>query len=168
MRVGSKTSIVSAVSLTLLGAVLMIRGVAVAAQTHAPVFVHVAPSQPVTAAGGSSTTIVLKLTIDKGYHLQGNNAKDPYIPTTAAVRAPSGITVGKIAYSPSVKKAFSGETLPVYENLVVIRIPITIGRAVKAGDLKLPVTINYQGCNDKSCFAPTTLTTNVAVKVAAK
>ena len=152
-------------ALVLVAATLAIRGTVVTAQPSPPEFVHVAPLKDIKAALGGTATIVLKITIDKGYHLQGNNAKDPYIPTTATITAPAGITIGKIVYPPSVKKEFTGETLPVYESKIEIKIPITIAKSVKPGDLKLPITVNYQGCNDKSCYPPTKLSTTAPLTV---
>ncbi len=130
-----------------------------------PSFVHAAATAP-TAAPGAPVTVSLALTIEKGYHLQGNNAKDPYVPTTVTVGSVPGVTAGKIVYPPSIKKEFTGEVLPVYEGKVVIKVALTLAKSVKPGSLKVPLTVNYQGCNTQSCYPPTKLATTAVVTVA--
>lgn len=134
------------------------------AQPATPVFVH-ATSAPVTVAPGATATVVLKINIDKDYHLQGNNAKDPYVPTTVTLTAPTGVTIGKIVYPPSIRKQFSGETLPIYEGAATIKITMTVGAKVKPGTINIPVAINYQGCNNTSCYPPTKMTAAVTITV---
>ena len=129
-----------------------------------PTFVHAAAASP-AAKRGTSVTVSLTLNVDKGYHLQGNNAKDPYVPTTVTVGAAPGVTAGKIIYPPAIKKEFTGEVLPVYEGKIVIKVPLTFAKSVKAGTVKVPLTVNYQGCNTQSCYPPTKLSTTASVVV---
>lgn len=155
-------------ALVALGSGLLVWSGHVAAQPSAPAFVHITAA-PITVLKNvhpaRAMTAVIKIVIDKGYHLQGNNAKDPYIPTTATVDVPAGITIGKIVYPPSIRKEFSGETLPVYESKVDIKIPITVAGTVKTGKLTLPVTIKYQGCNSTACYPPSHIATTITVNV---
>ena len=169
MQMGSKAAMKALTSLGVMGAIVALRGIAGAGQPQIPVFVHVAAPATVVVHRNVNpikpATVSIKVTIDKGYHLQGNNAKDPYIPTTATVQAPEGVIIGKIVYPPSVKKEFSGETIPVYESKVEIKIPISLSSKVKVGELKVPVTINYHGCNSTSCYPPSKISTTINVKV---
>jgi len=153
--------------LALLGSALVAHSRVAMAQPGLPVFVHVATAAPVTIAAGATGMVTIKITIDKGYHVQGNNAKAPYVPTVATVAATGGVTAGKIAYPPSVKKEFTGETLPVYENKVDIKIPLSVAANAKKGSVNVPVSIGYQGCNTTSCYPPGKLATTVTVKIVA-
>jgi DsbC/DsbD-like thiol-disulfide interchange protein len=130
----------------------------------APVFVHASAAAP-AAKRGTAVTVTLALTIDKGYHLQGNNAKDPYVPTTVTVGSAPGVTAGKIIYPPAIKKEFTGEVLPVYEGKVLIKVPLTLAKTLKAGTVKVPLTVNYQGCNTQSCYPPSKLSTTASIAV---
>lgn len=132
-----------------------------------PVFVHVAATSPKSAAPGTPFTLVVTVTIDKDYHIQGNNAKDPYIPTVVTIGPVKGVTIGKIVYPPAVKKEFSGELLPVYEKKVEIKATLTADKGVKPGKITLPVSVKYQGCNDKVCYPPSTLKAEATVEVTA-
>ncbi len=148
------------------GAALVVSALAIAAlspsirsvaQPRQPAFVHAAPVNPVTVEKGKTTVVTLKITIDKGYHLQGANAKDPYVPTSVTATLPPGVSLGKISYPPSVKKEFTGETLPVYETKIDIKVPLIGGDSMSPGKSSIHFVVNYQGCNTTSCYPPTKL-----------
>ena len=137
-------------------------------QPASPKFLTVSSAPPKTTSAGKAFTIVVTLAIDDKYHLQGHDAKDPYIPTVVTLGQTKGFKPGKVVYPASVVKEFSGEKLPVYMNKVEIKIPVTPDATVKPGKYTLPVTVSYQGCNEKACYPPDKATTQVSVTVTAK
>ncbi len=148
--------------------VLGMTGVRTNAQPRAPKYVAVTATPPKSAPVGKPFTIAVTVNIEDRYHLQGHDAKDPYIPTVATVGQTKGFKPGKVVYPASVVKEFSGDKIPVYENKIQIKIPVTPDATVKPGKYTLPVTISYQGCNEKSCYPPDKTTVQVTVNVTAK
>ena len=148
--------------------VLSLAGMHSQAQPKGPKYLTVEATPPKMAPVGKPLTILVVLTIADKYHLQGHDAKDPYIPTVVTVGQTKGFKPGKTVYPASVVKEFTGEKLPVYEKKILIKVPVTPDATVKPGKYTLPITVSYQGCNEQSCYPPTKTTVQVDVNVTAK
>ncbi|HLK61586.1 MAG TPA: protein-disulfide reductase DsbD domain-containing protein [Chthonomonadaceae bacterium] len=138
------------------------------AQPNSPKFLTVEATPPKSAPIGKQLTITVALTIADQYHLQGHDAKDPYIPTVVTVGQTKGFKPGKVVYPASVIQAFSGEKIPVYVKTIQIKVPVTPDATMKPGKYTLPVTVSYQGCNQQSCYPPDKTTVQVTVNLTAK
>ena len=108
---------------------------------------------PDKAAAGKPFDLVVSIEVQPGYHIQANNAKDPYIPTKVTVTAPEGFKVGAPVFPESKLIESFGEKLLVFEGKISLKIPITPPAAAK-GSQELGVKINYQACNDTACDPP--------------
>ncbi len=123
----------------------------------------------VTAAKSVATTphkpftLDISLTIEKPYHIQANPPKQDYVATVVQVGPVPGLQVGKITYPAATQAQIGGETIPVYEGTVSVKAQIV---AAHAGIYKVPITVKYQACNDKFCYPPTSVKTDVLLTVA--
>jgi hypothetical protein len=136
------------------------------AQLGAPRFVKIAPSTPKTVHTGKPFTISVAVTVDSPYHIQGNPSKEGYIATELEVGPAKGFKVDKVVYPKAMETSFSGERLPVYEGKVVMKTEVTADKTTRPGKYVLPITLNYQGCDEQKCFPPTTVSAKATVTVA--
>ena len=126
-------------------------------------------SGPASASAGKKFNLQLLLDIEKGYHIQSDKPKEPYLPTKVKVTAPSGFTVGTPVFPSSKSLEFAGETLSVFEGKVTVEVPITPSSKA-SGKQKFTVKVDYQACDDKACLPPADTTAEGVVnfKAAAK
>lgn len=122
---------------------------------------------PKSVNAGKSFTVKVNLQITEQYHLQSNKPVDPYVPTILEVGEVKGFKVGKIVYPAGKEMDVAGEKLSVYEGKVELTVPVFTSNSLKPGKYTLPMTLKYQGCNDKSCFPPAKETLQVKVDVLA-
>ncbi len=122
------------------------------------------------ARSGTDTRVALQVTLPDGYHVQSDKPRDPnLIPTVLTVDVPEGVTVAEIVYPPTVETKLVGvnEPLAVFERTFAIGVRLHVANTVAPGELKLPVQLRYQACNDTTCFAPTTATAEWILHVVA-
>jgi Carboxypeptidase regulatory-like domain/Thiol:disulfide interchange protein DsbD, N-terminal len=96
--------------------------------------------------------------IPAGYHVNANRPLGKYaIATTLKIEAPSGVTVGPIAFPRAIVrkiKAGGNEPLAVYEGRAIMRFNVTVPANYGGGELTLKARLRYQSCNDEVCFPP--------------
>ena len=118
---------------------------------------------------GSTVRVALQVSLPDGYHVQSNKPKDPnLIPTALTVDAPAGVAVAEIVFPPSVDLKQEGipEPLNVLEQHFTIGVLLNLSGNLALGDVVVPARLRYQACNDKMCFAPTTVATQWTLSVA--
>lgn len=113
------------------------------------------------------SAVIIRLEMAPGLHVYGEPLPEGFIPTTVQVQA-EGARIGPPRYPKTKSLAFPalGVTLPVWEGVGEIRVPITLGRVEKnAGPLPVAVEVRYQACSDRLCYPPKTarLTLNAPV-----
>ncbi|MGC8668036.1 MAG: cytochrome c biogenesis protein CcdA [Chthonomonadales bacterium] len=111
---------------------------------------------------GAPFTLVVRLNIAEGYHIQAANAKEPYIPTKVDVTAPPEFRIGAPVYPAPAQAEVAGERIPVFEGQAPVRIAVTPPKDAR-GRVRLKVAIRYQACNAQSCFPPATADTETEV-----
>jgi thiol:disulfide interchange protein DsbD len=119
---------------------------------------------PDKAVAGKSFDLVVSIDIQPGYHIQANNAKDPYIPTKVTVTAPEGFKIGTPVYPESKLIDSFGEKLLVFEGKISVKVPITPPATAK-GSQEMGVKIAYQACNDTACDPPADTTAFAEVTI---
>ena len=119
------------------------------------------PPAPARQAAGSGVrplarlpkprALVVRLSIDQGWHVNANPASLPFlIPTT--VELSNGVQMERIQYPPGIafQPAFSDETLSVYEGRVAVR-----ATPPAEFDATSPsVAVRYQACDHQRCLPP--------------
>jgi hypothetical protein len=141
---------------------------ALAAQTLAPApsaVQHVAATPGADAGhapAGATINLWVDVTPKPSIHVYAPGAKDYQI-VTLVMTPQRGLTFGKASYPAGTPMAFPGtaERVPVYQKMFRITQPVTLARTVGAGQtpekLSLAGAVNYQACDDRVCFPPTSL-----------
>src|SRR2546428_6207981 len=79
---------------------------------------------PAQAAAGKPFDLVVTVEVQQGYHIQANTAKDPYIPTSISVTAPTGFKTGSPVFPAAKVEEFFGEKLKVFDGKITVKVPI--------------------------------------------
>lgn len=115
------------------------------------------------------TTLHVRLEVATGLHVYATPLPDGFLPTTVTVRPVQGLRIGAPVYPRTTPRRFEAlkVTLPVYEGVVEVRIPITrqasldrlASSRARLGftgqtSVDVPVVVNYQACSDTICYRP--------------
>jgi DsbC/DsbD-like thiol-disulfide interchange protein len=123
---------------------------------------------PVTRGANFQLAVVLK--IRNGFHVNAREASEDYlIPTELRVEAPSGFKAGAVSYPKGELHtfAFSKKPLNVYQDNVILRVPVTTSANAPLGTQHIPLKVRYQACSQEICLPPVTLDMDAAVNIAA-
>jgi len=106
---------------------------------------------------GDKVRLALKVALPEGLHTQSDKPRDPtVIPTVMTINAPVGVTVDEIVFPPSTEFKVAGlAPLDVFEHHFAIGAQVTLAPALLAGDLVVPVRLQYQACDANLCYPPT-------------
>jgi DsbC/DsbD-like thiol-disulfide interchange protein len=130
-------------------------------------FVKAAAAE-VQIPAGESAEAVVRVTIQKGYHINANPATDSYLRATELALQPGdGVSVGFITYpSPITKKfSFSQKPLAVYESEAAIKVMLKAAGSAPKGLHSFAAKLSVQACDDQVCYAPGTIDLSVPVTV---
>lgn len=118
---------------------------------------------------GKPFQILVTLDIKHPYHVNANPASEKFlIPTSVAMEPVPGVTFAPPQYPKGLQREFAftlGKKIAVYEGKTVIRITATPAKSLKPGELTLRGKVNYQACDDKSCYPPGDLPFTLKLKV---
>lgn len=123
---------------------------------------------PVAIQAGSTATVPVTLTIAPTWHINANPPSPDYmIPTQLAASGSGGVSVGAPIYpaARSLKVGFDENPLAVYDQQVVIRLPVTAAKTAVNGARVLKGTLTFQSCNDQVCLAPASVPFEIALAV---
>jgi DsbC/DsbD-like thiol-disulfide interchange protein len=109
---------------------------------------------PVAIRAGGTATVPVTLAIAPTWHINANPPSPDYmIPTKLAASGSGGVSVGSPVYpaARSLKVGFDENPLAVYDQQVVIRLPVTAAKTAVNGAHVLKGTLTFQSCNDQVC-----------------
>jgi DsbC/DsbD-like thiol-disulfide interchange protein len=121
-------------------------------------------------ARGQSFQLAVVLKIRLGFHINARPASDEYlIPTDLRVELPAGFQSGEVTYPKAKLRsfAFAKKQLSVYEDTVILRMPLTALADAPLGALHIPLKVRYQACSSEICLPPVTRDVDAAVHVVA-
>jgi thioredoxin:protein disulfide reductase len=125
--------------------------------------------EPVGRGGSFQLAVVLK--IRPGFHINARKPSAEYlIPTDLRANLPAGFkSVGEVCYPQGELKtfAFSKTPLNVYQDKVVLRVPLAALSDAPLGAQHIPLKLRYQACSNEVCLPPATLEVDAPVTVAA-
>jgi hypothetical protein len=125
--------------------------------------------EPVARGGSFQLAIVLK--IRNGFHINARKPSADYlIPTDLRANLPAGFKpAGEISYPKGELRtfAFTKTPLNVYEDKVVLRVPLAAQSDAPLGVQHIPLKLRYQACSNEVCLPPVTLDVDAPVTVAA-
>jgi hypothetical protein len=118
---------------------------------------------------GSSFQIALVMKIRPGFHVNAREKSEDYlIATDLRAVLPSGFTSGDVSYPKGKLEQFSFSKTPlnVYQDTVILRMPVTALPAAPLGEQHIPLKLRYQACSNELCLPPVTLTLDATLNVA--
>jgi hypothetical protein len=122
------------------------------------------------AARGSSFQIAVVMKIRPGFHVNAREKSEDYlIATDLKAALPAGFSAGEVSYPKGKleKFAFSKIPLNVYQDTVILRMPVTVQAEAPLGEQHIPLKLRYQACSSELCLPPVTLTLDATLNVAA-
>lgn len=118
-------------------------------------------------SASDSVKIALKLTIKDKFHINSYEVNDPtLIKTTISVSSSKFKQLN--TYFPEHEKLkfeFSENELNVYEKDIIVGLTFVSENNIENGTYEIPLTINYQACDDKVCYPPKSVTENIKVQI---
>jgi len=129
------------------------------------VFASLAP-----AGRGSSFQIAVVMKIRPGFHVNAREKSEDYLIATDLKAAfPAGFSGGQVSYPKGKleKFAFSKIPLNVYQDTVILRMPVTALASAPLGEQHIPLKLRYQACSTELCLPPVTLTLDATLNVVA-
>jgi hypothetical protein len=124
--------------------------------------------EPVARGGSFQIAVVLK--IRPGFHINARKPSADYmIPTDLRADLPAAFkSAGEISYPKGELRtfAFTKTPLNVYQDKVILRVPLTAQPDAPLGQQHIPLKLRYQACNNEVCLPPVTLDVDAPVTVA--
>ena len=122
------------------------------------------------AGRGSSFQIAVVMKIRTGFHVNAREKSEEYlIATDLKADLPSGFSSGEVSYPKGKleKFAFSKTPLNVYQDTVILRMPVTALASAPLGEQHIPLKLRYQACSTEICLPPVTVPLDATVNIAA-
>jgi hypothetical protein len=118
----------------------------------------------------SSFQIAVVMKIRSGFHVNAREKSEEYlIATDLTSTVPAGFSSGDVVYPKGKLENFSFSKTPlnVYQDTVVLRLPITALANAPLGEQHIPLKLRYQACSNELCLPPVTLPLEAQINVAA-
>ena len=148
---------------------VLIGGAATQAQLMGPPPAEVTPLLAAEGVqAGTTVRAAIRVRLPEGLHTNANKPRDPLlIPIVLTVDAPTGVSVEEVVYPEPTDLAQQGvdELLAVYEQEFLIGVVLTTASDVPLGALVVPSSLRYQACDERVCYAPTTVATGWTLEV---
>ena len=123
----------------------------------------------VSLAAGKTAQVEIRFRVNPGYHVNSHNpGSELLIPTTLDFKPLDKIKAGKIVYPAGEEFALEfspKEKLNVYTGDVVTEVPVIVAKDAAVGTYSLKGELQYQACNNNSCFPPKNLPVEITVIV---
>jgi thiol:disulfide interchange protein DsbD len=116
----------------------------------------------------STGHVAVTAEIAEGWHINSDKPRDEFlIPTVLEVTAPEGIEIEQILYpEPFLERlAISEGLMSLYHGRVTFGARLRIASSTPPGSYTITATLSYQGCNNMTCIAPASVSTEVAIVV---
>ncbi|HYL83040.1 MAG TPA: protein-disulfide reductase DsbD domain-containing protein [Candidatus Angelobacter sp.] len=121
------------------------------------------------AARGSSFQIAVVMKIRSGFHVNAREKSKEYlIATDLKAELPAGFSSGEVAYPKGKLETFtfSKEPLNVYQDTVILRMPVTALANARLGEQHVALKLRYQACSTELCLPPVTVPLDAIVNIA--
>lgn len=128
--------------------------------------VSISKMKPLALKAGKAAEALVKIRIEKGFHIQANPASPRMIPTTLKLEPVAGITLGEPVYpkGESFRLKSLGMEALVYHDAVEVKVPLTVS-AEAAGKKTMKGKLRFQACNETFCFMPANLPVGIPVTI---
>ena len=137
--------------------------------------VRVSTAWPVDAARpGDLVALAIVVDIDDGFHINPDPAQtvavgdfEPYPSDVRILEAAAGLTLEAVRFPKPhpIQADYADGDLMVYEGQTVFYLPIKVGEEVPPGSQRLKLEVEYQACDEFTCFIPNTVVLEAALPV---
>ena len=104
----------------------------------------------ITLSAAESSTIFVKLQMDRGWHVNSNDPGNEYTVPLSFTSIDDNLSV-EITWPESVQMVSAGERVSVFGDVVTIPIKLTASSEAKG---KMTIMARWQSCNEDTCLAP--------------
>lgn len=119
-----------------------------------------------SARPGETYPAAVVIEMEPGWHI---NSATPYqdwlIPLELMIDTVPGLTPGNIIYPPGSDFLLADETMSVLSGKTIVYYQIAVAPDAPQRDIRLPVKIAYQPCDDKKCLQPAEMEVDLLVTV---
>lgn len=155
-----------------LACALFVAGAAVLRAQGTPSRAEVTPVvEQSLAAAGSEIRAALRVRLPEGYHTNSNKPREAnLIPLTVRFGPlPAGIGVKEVVFPDAIDLVQQGASQPlsVFDGAFSIGTVMTIAADAAPGEIRVPVEMRYQACNETMCFIPVRISTSWTLVVGA-
>jgi thiol:disulfide interchange protein DsbD len=171
-RTIGRRAVATAAALVAISLVLLVAPVPAAQimrQDRASLTAGAIAAEPLVRGQIVRAAVALEVAMD--LHVNANPPTYDYlIPVTISIEGQEGITLARSFYPEAehVEFPYADEPLAVYEGTVVIGMELEIAADAPLGDHTIELSVRYQACNDRSCFAPANASLTLPVTVASE
>jgi len=123
---------------------------------------------------GSNVPIAVRLTMEKGWHVQAHNPSSDRLSATRFQLDAKGPFELATPIYPKPQKIELDATLKLGNELLVYGGEVLMGGLLKvaseatAGSIRIPIMVEFQACNEKNCLLPEKVLLEVEVEVVEK
>ena len=125
-------------------------------------------AEPAEIARNQTSDVSVKLSIQKGFHVNANPPTFAYLKATELEFPQSPeLSVSFIVYPDPITKsfAFAEKPLAVYEGDTTLKVKLKADKSAKVGTQNLSGKLRVQACDDQVCYAPGTLDVNLPLTI---
>ncbi|MCL4550365.1 MAG: protein-disulfide reductase DsbD [Bacteroidetes bacterium] len=119
------------------------------------------------AARNSLLKVALKVSVEKGWHINSNKPHEDFLIPTKVVSTDKKFPLAKVEFpkAEDLTLGFSDKPVSVFEGDIVINLLINIDKEISPGSYKIPIKVEYQSCNNQTCMPPTSVSDSFEITV---
>jgi hypothetical protein len=149
---------------------LYVAAVAQIGSPHTPKsYVSTEPAPTVSVVPGKAAQVEVHFRVNRGYHVNSHTPNSELlIPTNLEFKPLDKIKAGNIVYPTGEQFALDyapKEKINVYTGDITTKVPVIAAKDAVAGSYSLKGELQYQACNNSSCFPPRSLPVEITVVV---
>lgn len=154
---------------------LMVAILVAAATAHAQDKVRVSTAWPADGARpGDLVALAIVVDIDDGFHINPDPAQvvvvgdfEPYPTDVRILEAAGGLTIEAVRFPKPhpIQADYADGDLMVFEGRTVFYLPIKVGEEVDPGPQRLKLEVEYQACDEYTCFIPKTVVMETSLPI---
>ena len=118
---------------------------------------------------GKTAQVEMRFRVNPGYHVNSHTPNSELlIPTNLEFKPLDKIKAGTITYPKGEQFALDyapREKISVYTGDITTEVPVVVAKDAAAGTYSLKGELQYQACNNSSCFPPRSLPVEITVVV---
>ena len=119
------------------------------------------------AARNSLLKVALKVSVEKGWHINSNKPHEDFLIPTKVISTDKKFPLAKVEFpkAEDLTLGISDKPVSVFEGDIVINLLVNIDKELSPGSYKIPIKVEYQSCNNQTCMPPTSVSDSFEITV---